>query len=133
MPVMIDTCVIIDIVQRDPRWESWSAKKLAYWANRDMLIINQVILAEVSSFYSSAEEVDTVLDSFSFRRENMPWEACFPASTAFKMYKKRGGKKDSVLPDFFIAAHAQVYDYTLLTRDSKHQGYFPGLSVDFPA
>lgn len=48
-------------------------------------------------------------------------------------YRRQGGKKQNVLADFFIGAHAAVSGYPVLTRDTKrYAAYFPTLSLVAP-
>ena len=48
-----------------------------------------------------------------------PGEALFLAGKAFLRYRRSSGTKLSVLPDFYIGAHAAVMQWTLLTRDAR--------------
>lgn len=58
----------------------------------------------------------------------------FPAGKAFQRYKARGGTRTSMLPDYFIGAHAAVAGIPLLTRDvRRYAGYFPKLELLAPA
>jgi predicted nucleic acid-binding protein len=48
-------------------------------------------------------------------------------------YRRRGGRKEQPLPDFFIGAHAAVRGMQLLTRDAARFGsYFPTVKVIAP-
>ncbi len=59
--------------------------------------------------------------------------ALFLAGKAFLDYRRRGGGRSGVLPDFFIGAHAAVAGLTLLTRDAgRYRGYFPSVEVMAP-
>ena len=63
----------------------------------------------------------------------MPRAALFLAGKVFASYRKAGGTRTGVLPDFFIGAHAAVSELPLLTRDSGRYGrYFPSLSLISP-
>ena len=63
----------------------------------------------------------------------MPRPALFLAGRAYLQYRRRGGAKSQVLPDFFIGAHAAVEGWPLLTRDaSRFRTYFPSLDVIAP-
>jgi len=53
---------------------------------------------------------------------------------AFVRYRRQGGKKNKVLADFFIGAHAAVAGYPVLTRDTQRCAtYFSGVSLVRPA
>ena len=63
----------------------------------------------------------------------VPRPALFLAGKAYLQYRRRGGGKAQVLPDFFIGAHAAVEGWPLLTRDaSRFRTYFPSLEVIAP-
>ena len=62
----------------------------------------------------------------------IPRPALFLAAAAFRLYRRRGGTRTSVLPDFFIGAHAAVVGMTLVTRDLRRRGWFPTVDVIAP-
>ena len=83
--------------------------------------------------YERVEELEAALPADLFRRENLPWEAAFLAGKCFLAYRRRGGKKSSTLPDFYVGAHAALAGYRLLTRDAaRYRTYFPGLGILVP-
>ncbi|MGH8189889.1 MAG: type II toxin-antitoxin system VapC family toxin [Rhodanobacteraceae bacterium] len=51
--------------------------------------------------------------------EDIPRPALFLAGRAFMKYRRSGGTKANVLPDFFIGAHAAVLGCGVLTRDPR--------------
>jgi hypothetical protein len=131
--VLVDANVLLDVFTEDPRWLAWSAEALERAADRYRLVINPIIYAEVSIRYSRIEALDAALPKGSFDREAIPYEAAFLAGKAFLTYRRRGGTKQSPLPDFFIGAHAAVAGYLLMTRDSaRYRSYFPKLSLISP-
>jgi predicted nucleic acid-binding protein len=98
-----------------------------------VLLINPVIYAEVSIGYAHVEHVEAVLPVDRFRREALPYEAAFLAGKAFLSYRRRGGMRTSPLPDFYIAAHAAVRGYRLLSRDAtRYRTYFPKVELIAP-
>ena len=132
--VMIDSNVLLDILAKDPLWHSWSAMALEGVADRFRLVINAVIYSEVSVHYSRIEDLDAALPKSIFERELIPYEAAFLAGKSFLAYRRRGGTKQSPLPDFFIGAHAAVAGYRLLTRDAvRYRTYFPKLHLITPS
>ena len=129
----MDTNVLLDVVTQDARWSEWSSSKLAEAAESSTLIVNPIIYAEISIAFERIEDVDVLLSREFFRREEVPYEAAFLAGKAFMNYRKRGGRKTSTLPDFFIGAHAAVRGYRLLTRDAaRYRTYFPTVEVVAP-
>src|SRR5690606_32598277 len=106
LAVLVDTNVLVDIAVRDPVWLTWSRSMLARVASREPLTINPIIYAEFSVRYDDIDEVDYLLPEREFRRESLPWTAAFAAGAAFRVYRKGGGVRDRVLPDFLIGAHA---------------------------
>jgi predicted nucleic acid-binding protein len=52
---------------------------------------------------------------------------------AFAEYRRAGGPRALPLPDFFIGAHAQASELTLLTRDpARIKTYFPEVALICP-
>ena len=133
MDILVDSNVILDIATEDKTWFQWSSKTLAQYAETHFLVINPIIYAEVSIGFDRIEDVEIVLSPAIFRKESLPWEAAFLAGKCFLAYRRRGGKRRSTLPDFFIGAHASVAGIPLLTRDtSRYRTYFPKLILIAP-
>jgi len=131
--ILVDSNIILDIVTEDPEWFRWSSETVANYADTNVPVINPIIYAEVSVGFERIEEVEEVLSSTNFRRSQLPWEAAFLAGKCFLKYRKRGGRKRSPFPDFFIGAHATIRGMTLMTRDvSRYRTYFPKLSLITP-
>lgn len=131
--LLVDTNVILDVVEDDPNWADWSQIQLEAAALQYTLLINPVIYAELSIAYRRIEELEAMLTTGEFRMEPIPREALFLAGKVFRQYRKRGGTKTGVLPDFFIGAHAAVAGIPLLTRDPRrYRSYFPRLEIICP-
>ena len=133
MTVLADSNVLLDVATDDPVWGAWSSDALEAAAEIEIVAINPIIYAEVSIGFAAVEELDRVLPPDAFRRERLPYEAGFLAGKAFLAYRRRGGRRSTPLPDFYIGAHAAVAGYRLLTRDaSRYRTYFPGLDLIAP-
>lgn len=46
--VLVDSNVLLDVLEEDATWYEWSAKELQRAADSSLLVINKVIYAEVS-------------------------------------------------------------------------------------
>jgi predicted nucleic acid-binding protein len=131
--VLVDSNVILDVVEDDPQWCEWSLLVLNQYSETHQLIINPVIYAEVSISFERIEEFEEVLGSGGFKMVPIPKEALFLAGKAFIRYRRKQGIKTTPLPDFFIGAHAAVADVALLTRDKKRfKNYFPSVRLVSP-
>lgn len=130
---LVDSNVILDVMTEDDRWLSWSMEALATAAELGPLYVNQIVYAEVSLRFSRIEELEDALPADDFRRLGLPWEASFLAAKAFHAYRRRGGRRTTTLPDFFIGAHAAVSNLALLTRDPRrYRSYFPSVELMSP-
>jgi len=131
--VLVDSNVILDLVNEDDEWLDWSASALEQAAAASRLVINPIIYAEVSIRFDRIEEMDRLTPGDYFERRPLPWDAAFLAGKCFVQYRRRGGLRRSPLPDFYIGAHAAIEGLTLLTRDPKrYRAYFPKLSIIAP-
>lgn len=131
--LLIDSNILIDIWQDDPHWSARSMATLHQHASLHELAINLIVLAEISVRFASRTEVEYALASLGISLLNIPSEAAFLAGKAFASYRKQGGTRTSLLPDFFIGAHAAVLGATLLTRDTRrYSTYFPTVPLITP-
>jgi predicted nucleic acid-binding protein len=131
--MLVDTNILVDVLENDPDWADWSVAQLQAQSKVHKLVINPIIYSELSLTFSSAEELDEVLDGMKLPVLEMPKPALFLAGKAFVQYRRSGGAKNNVLGDFFIGAHAAVSDLPLLTRDTRrYKNYFPSVKLVTP-
>jgi len=131
--VLVDTNVLVDVLQNDPQWADWSIAQMRAQAKLHALAINPVIYAEMSLSFSTLEALDDVVRTMALQVLEIPRPALFLAAKAYAQYRRRGGGKTQVLPDFLIGAHAAVEGWPLLTRDARRfRTYFPTLEVMAP-
>lgn len=131
--VLVDTNVLVDVLQNDPRWADWSIAQMRAQARLHALAINPIIYAEISLSFSTIEALDDVVRTLGLELRDVPRPALFLAAKAYVQYRRRGGSRGQVLPDFFIGAHAAVEGWPLLTRDARRfRTYFPTLQVLAP-
>ncbi len=130
---LVDSNVLIDVLSGDPEWVGWSGAAIRQAGALGPLVINEMIYAEVSARYTRIETLEHDLPADYFQREHTSWPAAFLAGKAFVEYRRRGGRRRSPLPDFFIGAHAAVAGLRLLTRDpARFRTYFPTVELIAP-
>ena len=131
---LVDSCVLIDVLADDPVWAEWSLDQLERCAALGPLLINPLILAEISPRFERASDLEVALAGLPLVKAALPWDAAFLAGQAFKVYRQSQGLKTSPMPDFYIGAHALVAQLQLLTRDApRYRSYFPTLALVAPA
>ena len=130
---LVDSNVLLDVVTDGQVWGDWSQAQLERAAARGPLVVNDVIYAEVSTRFASVEGVEAMLLDLKIDLVSIPREALFLAGKAYLQYRAAGGVRTSVLPDFFIGAHAAVEQLPLLTRDvRRYRSYFPTVNLIAP-
>ena len=129
--ILVDTNVLLDVVTDDPAWADWSQQQLNAATLRDQLAINPVVYAELSSRFTRIEDLDALLALRISPSPRCRDRRCSSPARCFKTYRQRGGHRASVLPDFFIGAHAAALGAPLITRDaSRYRSYFPTVEFD---
>ena len=133
MAILVDSNVILDVATNDSTWGSWSAEALARAADESVLVINPIVFAEVSVAFDRVEDLEGALPPELYRRDPLPYEAAFLAGKSFLAYRRRGGRRVTPLPDFYVGAHAAVAGHRLLTRDARrYRTYFPRIVLIAP-
>ncbi|MBX4909931.1 MULTISPECIES: type II toxin-antitoxin system VapC family toxin [Rhizobium] len=130
---LVDTNVLLDLVTDDPEWSDWSIAQLEAASIEGPLLINDVVFAELAVRYERIEDLEAFVEQAALEMIPMPKPALFLAGKVFTQYRKAGGTRTGVLPDFFIGAHAAVQELPLLTRDvGRYRRYFPSLKLIAP-
>lgn len=130
---LIDSNVLLDLLTGDPVWEDWSAQALANTQAASSLIINDIVYAELATRFEAVEALDGFVTDAGLQMLPIPRAALFMASKVHALYRRAGGVRTGVLPDFFIGAHAAVLDLPIVTRDSgRYRTYFPTVELITP-
>ena len=131
--LLVDTNVLVDVVENDLNWADWSIQQLRIQSKVHRLVINPIIYAELSVTFSTVEALDETIRGLDLKVIEIPRPALFLAGKAYVNYRRQGGTKSNVLADFFIGAHAAVSKYPILTRDTRRYAYyFPSVSLVSP-
>jgi predicted nucleic acid-binding protein len=132
LETFVDSSVLLDLFTEDPRWLPWSQEQLTDAAQRGAIVLNAVVLAEVAPRFPRVEELQAALPSMAIVEE-LPLAAAFLAGHVHAKYRRAGGTREAVLPDFLIGAHAAVTGRPLLTRDPRRVGaHIPAATLIAP-
>ena len=132
-PLLVDTNVLVDVLENDPDWANWSIGQLRAQSKVYRLAINPIIYSELSLTFSTVEALDQTIEELGLVLIELPRAALFLAGKAFVRYRRQGGTKTNVLGDFFIGAHAAVSGHPVLTRDTRrYSAYFTDVKLIAP-
>src|SRR4051812_2604220 len=98
MATLVDSNVLLDLLDQDDEWMDWSASMLTRAAEQGPVVINPLVIAEVSVSFDTIEELEEALPVGYFVREPLPWDAAFLAGKAFAAYRRRRGARGALLP-----------------------------------
>ena len=130
---LVDSNVLVDILANDPAWVGWSANALEARSSQGALLVNEIVYAELAVKSTSKTELDSALSGLGVEFERTPQEALYLAGKVYGSYRSAGGNRSTLLPDFFIGAHAQVAGLPILTRDTRrYRTYFPDVGLIAP-
>ncbi|HCX95537.1 MAG TPA: hypothetical protein DHU26_00805 [Spirochaetaceae bacterium] len=130
MTTAIDTSVLLDILTDDPRHASSSEAALAEARASGRLIVCESVIAELRPALDSDQQIEAFLQDMGIEFLPASLESALLAGSIYASYLKNRGPSRRVLPDFLIAAHAQLNADCLLARDrGYYREYFRELNV----
>lgn len=134
MITAVDTSVLLDLFAADPLHLHRSRAMLRRCAAEGGLVACDVVWAEVSSLFPSAEDAGVALDTAGITFSPLTQDAALLAGRHWGEYWRRGGPRPRAASDFLIGAHAVTHADRLLTRDRGfYRSYFERLTVLDPS
>lgn len=132
MITAIDSSVLWAIVKSEPGHEAW-IEILLRASSEGPLIISPIAFAELAPSTSKAEELMNFLSRLAITYEPISPAAAHLAGITFKRYRLAGGPRQHLVPDFLIAAHAQIQAGRLAAIDRGYlRQWFPNLNLLMP-
>ena len=137
MTYAVDSNVILDVLYDDPTFAQASIDALTRASQSGKLMACEVVWAEASSAFADASLFKTKMADFGIAFSPMTESASLRAGQIWKsarLKQKTQGKRQQVIPDFLIGAHALEMADALITRDRGFQReYFDALEIIDPA
>jgi predicted nucleic acid-binding protein len=121
--------VLLAIREKEPGYESWEAA-LRRAAEQGSLRVCPVVFAEMSPGSNSSSQLLRQLEALAIGCDDISAAAAHLAGCIHWRYRQEGGPRAHLVPDFFIAAHAQIQCDRLAAIDRGYlRRYFPRLKI----
>ncbi len=121
--------MVILLQRRQVGWEGWR-DTLTRAATEGPLLISPVVFAECSAGFPSAVIALREFESIQIHFDPILPESAYLAGQTFLRYRREGGPRPHLVPDFLIAAHATVQADRLAAIDRGYlRRYFPALTL----
>jgi predicted nucleic acid-binding protein len=134
MITAVDTNVLLDILLPNEEFYEASVAALQEAASEGSLVVSDVVYAELCVHFDTQRECDSFLQENEIRVLASTRDTQFLASRAWRTYRQQGGRRERVLPDFLVGAHAQKQASRLLSRDRGfYRQMFPSLNLRDPS
>ncbi len=129
----VDSSVLLDVFSADPAHGEASLEALQQCFKEGILIACEVVWAEIRPRFETEKALLNVAQKIQLAFEPISQESAFKAGVIWKEYHTQGGRRDRMIPDFLVGAHALVQTDRLLSRDRGfYRRYFRGLKIVEP-
>lgn len=135
MTTAVDSAVLIDVFQEEPEWAARSADALDAASRAGRITVCDVVWAEVTGRFGSPAAASAALSTLGIEFDPMTAVAASDAGRLWRAFRESGGgRRDRVVADFLVGAHAAHQADALLTRDRGfYRRYFKRLRIIEPS
>ena len=131
--IAVDSSVLLDVLTGDPVFATVSGACLEQAISIGEVVVCDAVVAEVQGMLDTRETAMDALAEFGIRYEPTSENAAVRAGHMQRRFRDRGGRRQRVVADFLIGAHALLQCQGLITRDADFfRDYFKGLKVIVP-
>ena len=128
MIAAVDTNILLDIFLPDKKFVESSTNLLKTAFDQGGLIICDIVYAELVPQFKKRPLLDRTLEVLNISVSSLGNDTAYLAGEKWGEYKEKGGKRDRIITDFLIGAHAVIKADRFLTRDRGfYKSYFPDL------
>jgi predicted nucleic acid-binding protein len=130
--IAVDSSPLIAIFKGESTGARW-LDLLLHLRSENPLAACDVVWSEVAPLFDSARALRSSMAQIGVHFSPLDEGDCFAAGRLFADYRKRGGSRPRMIPDFMIAAHAIEHGSGLATADDDFmRAHFPRLKIIKP-
>jgi predicted nucleic acid-binding protein len=131
--IAVDSSVLLDVMTEDPRFAGASANAIGQALGSGGVVVCEAVVAEMQAMLATQRNTMDTLGEFGIRFLPISEQAAVRAGFMQRRFRDRGGRRERVVADFLIGAHALLQCQALITRDAGFfRDYFKGLKVIVP-
>jgi predicted nucleic acid-binding protein len=125
----VDTSVLVAIAKAEPNARQWADLLAEAQADGD-LVVCDVVAAEFFALLMDRAKFARTFIGLGIAFSPTTLESAQLAGRLFRQYRRLGGPRDHLVPDFLIGAHAQRQADQIAAIDRGNlRRYFPRLKV----
>ena len=131
--MIVDSNVLLDLFNPTDSNSDSVYAGFEFLSASQILRTNLIVFAEISPAFATSNDVTKLISSLGISLIALSENDAFRAGKAFREYRRNGGPRTTILPDFLIGAQASVRGWPILTRDVKRFAtYFPEVELIDP-
>jgi len=129
MKTALDSSVLLAVFNAEEDASTW-VERLIQARKEGLLLICEVVLAEIAPAFKDLRDLESVLETLGITFDPIEPESAWQAGLTFRDYRRSGGPRKHLIPDFLIASHAHLQADRLMAIDRGFfRKYFPELKL----
>lgn len=134
MITAVDSNVLIDVLGANAMFGPTSSRAIRRCLGEGALVACGVVWAETAAHFPNSQAAQAALDRLRLEFAALDLTSAATAGESWRAYRRAGGGRERVAPDFLVGAHALCQADRLLTRDRGfYRRYFEDLEILDPS
>jgi predicted nucleic acid-binding protein len=130
----VDSSVVLDVFSGDPEFGAASKAALEAALETGTLVACPVVWAELRAHFGDQKAFAQAVQAAQIHFDPFDQACSELAGDAWRTYRRRGGTRTQLVPDFLVGAHARLRAERLLSRDRGFlRSYFKDLALVDPS